>query len=204
MSRLMRCSDLSQWIIPAAALLLPLAAAQAADPPKPVAVLSIASIDRLMGDFAYLTKLGGRADVSGFIEMAGASLVQDLDRTKPLGVLITIENDEPKGVGFLPVHDLDKVLTVVRDKFNANIDDLGDGIKKVALSKSAYLKQQGDYLFFSDQPKHLANLPTDPIAMLGGLDKQYSVGLRFYVQNVPQNLRDLALFQLHNQIDVDM
>jgi hypothetical protein len=40
--------------------------------------------------------------------------------------------------------------------------------------------------------------------MLGGLDKQYSVGLRFYVQNVPQNLRDLALFQLHNQIDVDM
>ena len=59
-------------------------------------------------------------------------------------------------------------------------------------------------LFFSDQPKHLANLPTDPVAMLGGLDKQYSVALRFFVQNVPQNLRDLALFQLHNKIDVDM
>lgn len=40
--------------------------------------------------------------------------------------------------------------------------------------------------------------------MLGGLDKQYSVALRFFVQNVPQNLRDLALFQLHHRIDVDM
>ncbi len=67
-------------------VLLPLAATHAADPPRPVAVLSIASIDHLMGDFTYLTKLGGRSDVGGFIQMAGASFVQDLDRTKPLGV----------------------------------------------------------------------------------------------------------------------
>lgn len=135
MSRHMRCPDLSQWIVPAVALLLPLAATHAADPPKPVAVLSIASIDQLMGDLTYLTKLSGRSDVAEFIKMAGSSFVQDLDRTKPLGVLITIENDEPKGVGFLPVPDLDKVLTVVRDKFSANIDDLGDGIKKLELGK---------------------------------------------------------------------
>jgi hypothetical protein len=203
-SQLTRCPRLSQWIVPAVAALLPMAATRAADPPRPVAVLSIASIDDLMGNFTYLTKLGGRADVGGFIQMAGASFVQDLDRTKPLGVLITIENDEPKGVGFLPVPNLDKALKVVRDKLSANIDDLGDGIKKLELGKGVYLKQQGEWLFFSDQPKHLANLPVDPVAMLGGLEKQYSVALRFFVQNVPQNLRDLGAFQLHSKIDVDM
>ena len=106
----------------------------------------------------------GEPDVGGFIQMAGASFVQDLDRTKPLGVLITIENNEPKGVGFVPVPDLDKVLKVLRDRFSANVDDLGDGVKKLELGKGAYLKQQGEYLFFSDQPKHLTNLPADPVA----------------------------------------
>ena len=104
MSRLMRCPGVSQWMVSAVALFLPLAAVRRPRiRRRPVAVLSIASIDHLMGDFTYLTKLSGRSDVDGFIQMAGARFVQDLDRTKPLGVLITIENDEPKGVGFLPV-----------------------------------------------------------------------------------------------------
>jgi hypothetical protein len=187
----------------AMALVLASTAAQAADPPKPVAILSVASIDRLMGDFGYLARLGGRPEVGGMMALAGGAFVQDLDRTKPLGLLITIENDEPKGVAFLPVPNLDKVLKLLRDRFNANTDDLGNGIKKLELGKGAFLKQQGEWLFVSDQPQHLAHLPADPVAMLDGLDKQYSVALRFYVQNVPQNLRDLATFQLHSQIDAD-
>lgn len=202
MSQLLRCSGMPLWTILAASLLVGRPTARAADPPRPVAVLSIASVDRLMGDFTYLTSRGGRADVSGFIQLLGASLLQDLDRTQPLGVLITIENDVPKGVGFLPVLNLDKVLAVVRDKFNAPVDDLGGGITKVQLGKGAYLKQQGAYLFFSDQPQHLDQLPADPVAVLDGLDTQYDVAVRFYVQHVPSNLRDLAALALHHQIDV--
>jgi hypothetical protein len=178
--------------------------AGAADPSKPVAVLSIASVEHLMSDFAYLTNLVGRSDVGGFVQMAGMSFVQDLDRTKPLGVLITIEDDEPKGVGFLAVPDLKKALQVVREKFNADVDDLGDGIQKLNLGQGAYLKQQGEWVYFSDHPRHLKNLPLDPVAMLGGLDRQYSVALRLYVHNIPQNLRDLGLFQLHAKIDSDV
>lgn len=202
MSQLLRCSGMSLWMIMAASLLVEQSTVRAADPLRPVAVLSIASVDRLMGDFTYLTSRGGRAGVSGYIQLLGASLLQNLDRTRPLGMLITIEDDVPKGVGFLPVLNLDKVLAVVRDKFNAPIDELGDGITKVQLGKGAYLKQQGAYLFFSDQPQHLDQLPADPVAVLDGLHTQYDVAVRFYVQHVPSNLRDLAVLALHHEVDV--
>ena len=138
-----------------------------------------------------------------YVQMVGMSFVQDLDRTKPLGVLITIEDDEPKGIGFLAVPDLDKALKAVREKFSAEVDDLGDGIQKLELGQGVYLKQRGEWVYFSDHPRHLTNLPLDPVAMLAGLDKQYSVALRLFVQNIPQNLRDLGLFQLHAKIDAD-
>ena len=203
MTKLTRGLSLLLWIPTALLASLTPWPAGAADHSKPVAVLSIASVDHLMSDFAYLTEVLGRSDVGGFVQMAGMSFVQDLDRTKPLGVLITIEDDEPKGVGFLAVPDLKKALQVVREKFNADVDDLGDGIQKLNLGQGAYLKQQGEWVYFSDHPRHLENLPPDPAAMLGGLDKQYSVAVRLFVQNIPQNLRDLGLFQLHAKIDSD-
>ena len=82
----------------------------ASEDDRPVAVVSIASTDQLLNDFAYLTRIAGRSDVGGFIQMAGASFVADLDRTKPLGLYVTMENDEPKGVAFLCVPDSNKLL----------------------------------------------------------------------------------------------
>ncbi len=203
MTKLTRCPGWLLWIATAVVILLLPSPTEAADPPKPVAVLSIASVDHLMSDFAYLTNVAGRSDIAGYVQLVGMSFVQDLDRTKPLGVLITIEDDEPKGIGFLAVPNLDKALKVIQDKFSAEVDDLGDGIKKLELGQGVYLKQCGEWVYFSDHPRHLTNLPSDPVAMLDGLDKQYSVALRLFVQNIPQNLRDLSLFQLHSKIDAD-
>ncbi len=197
MSRPRGCS----WVLALGALVLPVATVAAADAPRPVAVFSVASIDHVMGDLAYLTSLVGRSDVDGLIQMAVTPLMRDLDRAKPIGLLITIEGDEPKGVAFLPAPNLEKTLKVARDRFHAHVDDLRDGVKKLDLGKGVFLKQQGEWLFISDQPQHLANLPPDPVALLGGLDQQYSLAARFHVQNVPQNLRDLAAFYLHSQID---
>ncbi len=171
---------------------------------KPVAVLSIASIDRLMDDFAYLTKAAGRAEVAGQMQVMSAMFLQGFDRTRPAGVLITIENDEPKGIGFLPIPDGDKMLGMLKDKLGAEVDDLGNGIKKLEWGKGVYLKQQGPWLYFTDNPQHLSRLPEDPVAMLGGLDKKYGIAMRFYVRNIPQGLRDVADFALQSRIDADL
>ena len=115
-----------------------------------------------------------------------------------------MEQGQPKGVGFLPVPDGGKLLAMVREKFGAEVDDLGDGIKKLQLGKGAYIKQQGEWLFFTDHPRHLAQLPEDPVSMLGGLDKQYGIAVRFFVGNIPQSVKDVADFSLQTKIDMDL
>ena len=179
-------------------------AAETEDSVKPVAVLSIASVDQLMNDFAYVTKSAGRSDVGIMLQLMSNSFIQSFDRTRPAGVLITIEDDEPKGVGFLPVSNGDELLETLKDKLGTEVDDLGSGIKKVSMGKGAYLKQQGDWLYFTDHPRHLKQLPEDPVAMLGGLDKEYGIAVRFFVRNIPQNLKDVADFSLQTRIDADL
>ncbi|MCU0961506.1 MAG: hypothetical protein MUF48_15525 [Pirellulaceae bacterium] len=172
--------------------------------PRPVAVLSVASVDALLDDFAYLARVAGRSEVSGFVELATSGFLQEIDRTKPLGVLITVGDDEPEGIGFLAVRDLDKLLQMAHDKLAIEVDSLDNGIRKAEVGQGVYLKQHGGWLYVSDHPRHLARLPEDPVAMCGGLDQQYSVALRVFVQHIPPGLRDLAAFQLHAKIDQDI
>jgi hypothetical protein len=172
--------------------------------PRPAAVLSVASVDTLLDDFAYLARLAGRSEVSGIVELAAAGFLQEIDRTKPLGVLITVREDEPQGVGFLAVRDLDKLLQLAHDKFAIEVDSLDNGIRKLEVGQGVYLKQHAGWLFFSDHPRHLTSLPADPVALCGGLEQQYSVALRVFVQQIPPGLRDLAAFQLHARIDQDI
>ena len=170
---------------------------------KPVAVLSVASVEHLTADLAYLTAAAGRADVAVGLQFLNSGFLQDFDRTRPAGVLITLDDIEPRGVGFLPVPDSDKLLDRLKQRFGFEIDDLGNGIKKICWGKGAYLKQQGEWLFFTDQAKHLAHLPADPVAMLDGLEQQYGLAARFYVSNIPQALKDVADYLIQSNIDRD-
>jgi hypothetical protein len=177
--------------------------AVADDTARPIAVLSISSVDHLLEDLGYLTRAAGRADL-GMAVLVSTPFIEAFDRTRPAGVLITIDGDGPKGVGFLPVPDADQLLDVFRNKVGAEVDDLGNGIKKLELGKGAFFKQLGPWLFFTDAPRHLASLPADPAAMLDGLDQEYSIALRFYPRHIPQRFKDVADYTVHTQIDADL
>ena len=171
---------------------------------KPVAVFSVASTDRLMDDLAYFTQTSGRNDVGGIIRMVGAPFLEYIDRTKPAGVIISVAGDEPKGIGFLPVPDLDGLLKFIKDKFGFPVDHLENGMKKLELGEGAYFKQQGDWLFFSDSPKHLVNLPEDPVKLLDGLNEEYGISFRVFVRNVPPQFRKMLIDRINNSIQSDL
>ena len=40
--------------------------------------------------------------------------------------------------------------------------------------------------------------------MLGGLDKEYGIAVRFFVRNIPQGMKDVADFALQTKIDADL
>jgi len=120
----------------------PLAASQS-HAAQPVAVLSVASIDRLTEDLDYLSRAAKHADVGAYLQQVANAFLEAFDRTRPAGIVITADKDEFPGVGFLPVSDLDALLRVVRGRLGAEIDVLGNGIWKLELGKGVYLKQRG-------------------------------------------------------------
>ncbi len=176
----------------------------AAELGKPVAVVSIASFDRLMKDMNYLTKASGRSDVGQMLQFMAFSFAQDLDRDRPAGVLVSLGEGQPAGVGFVPIPDLDKFLKSMEEKFSAGVEDLGNGVKKLEIGQGAYIRYRDGWLFFTDDPANLKQLPDDPVAALDGLNKEYSIAMRFYIQNIPIELRQMAIDQIESGIELGM
>jgi len=194
------------WLLLSMAMLAdrsatPACAAEAPEKAEVVAVACVASVDQLTENLAYFTRASGRYDVGGSIHVRTKAFLDNLDRTKPAGILVTIADDEPRGIGFLPVPDLAKLLTNVRETFDVTVDELENGLCKLEVGKGTYLKQQGPWLFFSENARHLSDLPADPTALLDGLDRRYSVSFRLYVRHVPSNLRQLAIDKMQSDID---
>jgi len=162
---------------------------------KPVAVLSLAPIESLIGDIAYLTEAAGSRDVGQMVEAMAQPYTQGIDRTRPIGVVLTLEEGAPKPLAFVPVSDLKATLASLKPQLGEP-RDAGDGVLEMAGPAPVFIKEQGGFAFVGQSAEALADLPADPLSLLGGLEKDYDVGIRGHVQNVPQEMRDMAIDQL--------
>lgn len=178
------------------------AAAEGSD--NPVAVLSVASAERLLEDLTYLTHIMERPDLDNYLQVMRASFLETVDRQRPAGLLITMENSQPKGLGFLPVSDAEKLFGLLERRLGATLNDSGNGIMKLEMGKDAYLKQRGEWLYVTDHPRHLSDLPADPVAMLENLHQDYTVALRIYIRNIPQRLKDVVDYTIQTKIDMEL
>lgn len=168
---------------------------------NPVAVISFAPAERLTEDFRYLTRITGRQQAATQWQRIGAPLLKHLKPDQPAGMLIAIHKGEPKGVGFLPVPNGNKLFAALESSLGIKAEDVGDELVKLEWGKGAYLKQQGDWLYVADHPRHLSPVPENPAGLLDGLDKQYDIALRLFVRNIPQGLKDVTDFTLRTRID---
>ncbi len=175
-----------------------------ADPPKPIIVVSIASVDRLMDDLAYMAKITGQPQANGFVQLLAGKFLETLDRSRPSGVIVTLADHGPKGVGFLPISDLKGLLSKLDAQFGVDVEQLDHGIKRVGIGKSVFLKQQGKWLFFSDHAENLDHLPAEPEKLLEGLHQSYDLAIRLNVRNIPESVRKLASHNLETWVELGL
>jgi hypothetical protein len=185
----------SLWLTAAAGLLLlaPAAIAQAQDV-KPVAVVSIAPVDKILGDVDYLSKAAGQADAGRLATLIAGPYIDGLDRTKPSGAFVTLDGETPIAVGFVATKDLTRVLATLKDSVGEP-KDVGDGVQQLGDSQ-VFLKLVGGYTFVAQDAAHLAKLPKDPAALLGGLEKTYTFAGRFSLKDVPRAMKDKWIDEL--------
>ena len=93
--------------------LAPLAPAQAQNV-KPVAVVSIASWEKLKADTLYISELVGQKDGAESGLAIGQIYLSGIDLKRPMGAYVTLSaNGEPRGVAFIPVTKLDPGRCVI-------------------------------------------------------------------------------------------
>ncbi|HHM12901.1 MAG TPA: hypothetical protein ENJ16_05060 [Planctomycetaceae bacterium] len=149
------------------------------DDPRPVAVLAIANADRLLSDASFLAQEMAGPGAQGALLFAGAWL-QGVDRTRPLGVLFYLEDQGPRGIGFLPVQDFERLRKRISEKLGEP-EDTGSGIFCFRLGgqTAVYYRHVDPWVFIADARHRLIHVPREPVKYVGEWRDDATVALHF-------------------------
>lgn len=164
---------------------------------KPAVVVSIASLDKVLGDVGYLTRAAGMPEAGGVVTLMAGPYLQGLDTKRPAGLFLQFAGPQPTGVAFLPVKDLDQVLQSLENN-NIEVEDGDGGLRKINLQRPIFLKEKGGWAFISDNDANLENLPADPSKLLAGLSDKYNLAVQLNVRSIPEELIDMAVSEMKN------
>ena len=163
---------------------------------KPVLVVSISSVDQILGDISFLTQLAGSAPIGQMATMMANQYVQGLDRTKPITIVVHSEEGALKPMGVIPVTDLPRFLEGVSQSLG-EVQEAGDGVYELSTpGVPTYIKEQGGWAFIGQTVNALGDLPANPANLSGGLATDYDIGIRAHIKNLPDMYKQMALGQI--------
>jgi hypothetical protein len=176
---------------------------------KPLAVVTLGGYDALIQDIDFIGSLAGQQGASQQIEMMISMFTQNkglagLDKTRPLGLLVLADGDAIQGALCIPVTDLDELLSVLAG-IGVQAEDQGDGLHKIsAAGQQFYARVQGQWALLAPMPQMLANLPDDPGTYFAPLASEYELAIRAFVQNIPEQGRQMAIMQLRQSVETSL
>ncbi len=149
------------------------------DESRPVAVLAIANTDRLLGDASFLAQEMAGQGARGALMFASAWL-QGVDRARPLGVLFYLDDQGPRGIGFLPIQDFERLRKRISAKLGEP-EDTGNGIFcfRLAGQAAVYYRHVDPWVFVADARHRLTRLPADPAKHVGDWMGDSTIALHF-------------------------
>ena len=161
---------------------------------EPLAVVSLKATNDLVSDIEYLLKATGTSGFGSMILPQVKGYLQGIDGQKPIGLAVTVDGNDIRPMGFLPVSNLKAVLTQLPMLGEAN--DLGDGVLELQGPQPIFVKEKGGWAYIGQSAESLQQVPADPVKALDGLDEKYDLAIRAYIQNLPEQYKQLALSQI--------
>jgi hypothetical protein len=162
---------------------------------KPVAVVSIANVERNLADIVYLTQIVGMEDTGKTAQLFGNALTAGMDKTRPSGLLILPSGTDFQAVAFIPVTNLKLLLEVHKEQVGEP-KDIGGSILEIGTDRKAFIKEQAGWAFVAERKELLSVVPADPTQLLGDMPSKYNIAGRVFVQNIPAELRKMAIDQI--------
>ncbi len=161
---------------------------------EPLAVVSLKATNELVSDIEYLMEATGTSGFGQMILPQVKTYLQGIDGKKPIGLAVSVDGTDIRPMGFLPVSNLKAVLTQL--PMLGEAADAGNGVLELQGPQTIFIKEQSGWAYIGQSADSLKQLPADPVKALDGLDQQYDLGIRAYIQNLPEQYKQLALSQI--------
>lgn len=195
------------WIAAVGLLLLslPLAVAPAQDAVanKPVAVISIAPVSKVIRDFQFLATAADQADLGRMAAIMSAPFTQGVDKSKPIGAVVMTNGQDFQPVGFIPVTDFESLMLLVKEQYGPP-EDVGDGVKMLGTPLPLFVKEVEGWVILSGDKDNLGILPADPSTLLGEMPKEYDLAITVLPGNVPELYREILVEQMRAGVELSL
>ena len=168
-----------------------------------VVVVAISAIDSLIPNVQHIARMVGAGAAAGGISTILNQYAGGLDRTRPLGVFLNLdENGQPAPIGCLPIDDLKQFFDQLSIFGEAN--DLGGGLYEFNFGNPIYAKKVGKWLYVAQSEDALSNLTETMGDVLPKMIKKYDVLVQVNPQNIPDEIIDFVVGQMKAGLDQGM
>ena len=162
-----------------------------------VVVVAISAIDSLIPNVQHIARMVGAGAASGGISTILNQYAGGLDRTRPLGVFLNLdENGQPAPIGCLPIEDLKQFFDQLSIFGEAN--ELGDDLYEFNFGNPIYAKKVGKWLYVAQSEDALSDLPETMGDVLPKMIKKYDVLIQVNPQNIPDDVIDFVVGQMQD------
>ena len=174
----------------------PWAESQAQTATKPAVVITLSSVDELVGDAKHVIAATGLPGIDDQLNVMLEPFTAGIDRSKAIGAVVSLEGELGFTLkAFVPVKDFSQMMTLVEAQLGA-AQDAGNGIKQLNGPVNIFVKEQGGWAHISNSAEGLAKLPRDPLKLLGGLNESYDFAVRGNIQAIPALFRNMLISQM--------
>lgn len=175
------------------------AGAQEADPP--IATVCVAPLERSLPDLVYVLSAMNVPEVTGVVELLSSFYTKGLDRTKPLGMIVTLDGDSPISVFCVPTSDPKQWFQSLTN-MGLEAEDLGDGLYELSVANQFLMARSVDnWLFLAESEEAVESVPSDPEALFGDLPSRYNVSIRVDLEHVSPESRKAIIEQIQSDFE---
>ena len=180
-------------------------------PQGPLAIINVASVDRILGDIGYLFEAADRKDMMEILEsqLDRVGQLEGLDRTRPMGMMVYLREGfppQPEVVGYFPVsdiRDLSKTLEIGPVSVQ-RVPESEDRYELKGPNQTFQVKMLHDYAFVSNNGDVLDRELGDPVKQVQSLTDKYDVAAQIDITTVPLGLRQIFMTFLRNSSQAEL
>lgn len=178
----------------------------------PLAVIAVAPAERLLGaddDSAgavgYITKQMGHPDWGMMAKFLSAGYLKPLDQSKPWGIYVLPDVEDPAAVAFLPVADVEQVFEMIEQNLPKKPVKGEDGVYSLEMQgQTVYAKSVDGWTYVSNNLAAFENLIAQPESLIADLSKDYLVAGELRMQQVPDDFKEQMIEQMKEGVEAGL